>query len=847
VTEFLNPEFDIPGAGPGEAENWTVSVFMQNSGWAKFRAFEGFALSEGWEACSSFARLWSKHDTYDLDKAITITISSIGVSPANTFTVPGDLRKLLPPSAAFQVVGTTPGETNLDAYWTVESIEFDGTDTVITVTEDIDFDVAAEIVIPPILYLDIDNYGWGARLDSQKTYPIAALSVSDTLELSINRGAVVTVTFPGGETTAENVVDALNTQFGILGVDSDVVAVVENSVPVIKTMNQETGAVLKVTGGTAATKLDFPDGERFGFGQVAQLFSGYFQDHEAATADEIVDVLKTYIQHGYFRATDADGAERFFVRSEKTGELASVKVWGYQGEVMSDASWPITAVIPATNMLKLVIDGEDLEVTLTTGATTAEEILDDIQEALGVGSTATALIAGNGQIFIGGSVSIKVDSVGTTNANLGFIEDVIFYGNNNIHSELGFDDTESVGEYDVGFFESFDDVSALSAVFAGGTAIESRYENFEWTPVSDELLDTPVARVKSWAEWLSGGDIAVAGSGVFKIDGNKTEYYYPGASAMVQGSTANDGTYTVTTSSYSGGTTSIFVSETIPDGTADGSIYSMFFKSDADDFVQSWGTFLVDANAPPMHVYDGVVVGNEVTFPVEVQGNRNEMWIYVGTDRNLVLLRADAGTYDTAGELVAHLNAKLALQTSADLEFSVHEESDDQTSARIGFGWDGVGAVSQEIFFANQHGRHAELDMRSSIGLTHFINGEASRIRVPSSWFRNIEGTMSEKTPLHWESSPRFFDVDPDSRVSYSIETTDAGDVVVLYEGHEFALFNVLTSPDNSASEAFIPEGWGGALLEFAAWEAALGAATFNTGSPKPDVDYEDFESPWED
>lgn len=844
MTEFLNPEFDIAGAGPGEAEDWTVSVYFQGAGFAKFRDFEGFRLSEGWEACSSFARIWSGFDTYDLNKAVTIAISSVDVSPANTFTVPGDIRRILPKSASFQVVGTTPGDTHLDAYWTVESIEFDGTDTIITVTEEIISDVAANIIIPPVIYFNIDNYGYCAKIRGPLYNPFG-MPAGATIYLSINRQESVLITFVGGEKSPAEVASTLNDNFIALGVDDDVIAVVEGAYSVIKSLRHDTNIYLEITGGTASSM--FQEYEQYGYGQFAQLFSGYFDDVESVVAEDIVDVLKTYIQHGYFRATVAYGSNRFFVRSEKSGELASVKAWGHQGEVMSDASWPITAVTPSTDTLRLIIDGETLNVTLTTGATTAEEILEDILDVFGVGSTSTASITGDGQIVIGGALSIKVDSIGTTNSDLGFIEDVLFYGNNNIHAEFGFEDTESIGEYDVGFFESFDDVERLSAVFSKGTTIESPYEHFEWSPVETEILGAQIARMKSWAEWIGSGEIVAVAVGQFQISGDKRNYYYAGATAMVQGSTGNDGTYNVTSSSYSGGVTTISVSETVPDGTADGRIFSMFFEADADDFAQAWVTFLTNSEAPPMHAIDGVVIGNEVTFPLVISSNRNEMWIYVNTDEELILIQADADTYDTADGLVSNLNTKLSLQTSADLEFSVHNESDDQTSARIGFGWDGTGSTAQEFFFSNQHGRKDDLDIRGSIGLTNFINDKSSRIKVPSTWFGKVNGTTSKKSPQVWKSAQRFFDVDPDSRVSYSIQTTEAGENVILYEGHENALFNTLSSPDNSAFEDCIPEGWGGSILDFTTWEATLDTAIFNTGSPKSDVGYDDFEDPWED
>lgn len=856
MTEFSNHEFDIPGLGQGDAEDWTVEVYLQGAGFAKFRTFNDFIPSERWEDYSSFARLWSGYETYDLDKAITIYIPFTSIGTTNDiFLIPGDFRKLLPPSSSFLVSGVNPGETELDAYWTVDKTEFNGSHTKVYVTENIISAVDVNIIIPPIFYLNIDSYGWGARLVSVETYPLgppfypAGIPPWSTINMSINRQTSVVITFTaGGEVWPSEVVNTLNSEFVSLGIDDEVIAVVENSLPVIKTLRQSTDATLMITGGTVSTL--FSDKEEYGFGQFAQLFDGYFEDNMVATSAEVVDVLKTYVQHGYFRMIDSEAADRFFVRSEKTGELATIKAWGHNGEVMSDATWPIPAITPSTNILKLVVDGVDLDVALTTGATTADEILDDIQNAIDISGTDTIVdIVGDGQIVIGSKISIKVDSAGTTNSDLGFIEDVIFYGNNNIHTELGFYNTEAVGKYDVGFYEDFDETDSFTILFASGTSLESQYEQFEWAPVADELLNANSARMKSWAEWIGSGDIILINlPGEFQISGNKTDYYYAGASAMVQGSTLNDGIYTVTGSTYFGGVTKVNVSQTIPSSTADGRIYSMFFNLEDEDFEQSWeNTFLTNSDAPPMNAVEGVLIGNEITFPLEIPSNRNELLIYIDTDQNLILLRVDDDVYDTAGDLVANLNTKLSLKTSTDLEFSIHEESEDQTIARIGFGWDATGSVTQEFFFINQHGRHEGLDIRPLIGMTHFIDGQMSAVKVPSAWFSKIDGTSSIKEPKHWESSSDFYDVDPDSRISYSIQTTAAGDIVVVYEGHDFALFNSLSSPDNSSVESYIPEGWGGSILDLSTWEATLDTSIFNTGSTKPDVGYEDFESPWED
>ena len=126
---FVNPDFATAGDGPGEAEGWELTAFLQLPGWAKFRAFGGFALEERFEDHASFARLWSEVEPFDADGNLILTISAVGTTPLNYFELPGNLLRILPESACFEIVGTTPGSTNLDAFWTVDSIEFDGTVT----------------------------------------------------------------------------------------------------------------------------------------------------------------------------------------------------------------------------------------------------------------------------------------------------------------------------------------------------------------------------------------------------------------------------------------------------------------------------------------------------------------------------------------------------------------------------------------------------------------------------------------------------------------------------------------------------------------------------------------------
>ena len=850
VAEFQNKDFSIAGLGPGQAEDWILEAYLQLPGWAKFRTYQDFVLSERFNWFDSFAKIWSGIDPYDLDQALGLSIVAVGTSPSNYFEVAGDVLRLLPPSASVLVEGTVLGQTNLDGYWTVESIEFTGANTRIYVTEDVLASVPANLIIPPILYLNIDNYGWGAEIASQATYPIAPLGAGTTLFISINREAQVTATFAGGETTAQQVVDRLNSEFSTLSVDDLIVAVVEGSVPVIKTLAQATENYIDIEGGTANTTLLFGTREQYGFGQFAQLFDIYFEDPQNATAEELETILKQYVQHGYFMAREAQAGGSLKVQSEKAGDLATCQVWGYWGDVLSKAVWPIPARTPTNNELEISLDGEPaFTAVLTVGATTAEEIVQDLQNAfLSNAVTGKAEVAGNGQIVVGGLLSVKIIG-GSANTDLNFPNHTV-WGNNYFHGLLGFQDTTDTGAYDVGFFETFDEAPSVAALFAGGTSIESQFETFEWTAIYEDLDEVTISQapIKSWAEWLGGGEVTFVNQGAktFITPGDKRKYFYPGVKAIVQDSTGNDNLYTVVSNVQAILGTMVEVAEAIPDPTADGYIYPLFFPNGSEDFEQGWrGTFLTNPDDPPCRFWDGVLVGNERTFPINVPSNRNEMWIYVASEENLVHITIDPDTYDTAADLVANMNAKFAAASGADLEFSVHEESTDQTSAKIGFGWDGSGSTTEEFYFANQHGTYEELDIREVVGLIDLVQGVTSRVKVPSRYFKNLEGAVHGTVPDAWADDPKMFDVDPDSRFSYTIQTTPAAETVVVPEGQDFALFNQLKPfVDNSANESFIPEGWGGAILDEPAFEATLQVAWFDQ-PPLAPQQFENFEEGW--
>lgn len=65
----------------------------------------------------------------------------------------------------------------------------------------------------------------------------------------------------------------------------------------------------------------------------------------------------------------------------------------------------------------------------------------------------------------------------------------------------------------------------------------------------------------------------IAGTGSFTIAGNQTKDFRPGFRFTVTGSTGNDGTYTVRSSTF-GASTVLAVREAVPNAVADGNVIS---------------------------------------------------------------------------------------------------------------------------------------------------------------------------------------------------------------------------------------------------------------------------------
>jgi len=100
--------------------------------------------------------------------------------------------------------------------------------------------------------------------------------------------------------------------------------------------------------------------------------------------------------------------------------------------------------------------------------------------------------------------------------------------------------------------------------------------------VKSALIEATIVASASGAEdhyayTITGGDFDITdvntGTKTFKVAGDKTEFFVAGAQIKVAESTGNDGKYTVASSSFAAGETSIVVNEAVADATVDGKIY----------------------------------------------------------------------------------------------------------------------------------------------------------------------------------------------------------------------------------------------------------------------------------
>ncbi len=113
-------------------------------------------------------------------------------------------------------------------------------------------------------------------------------------------------------------------------------------------------------------------------------------------------------------------------------------------------------------------------------------------------------------------------------------------------------------------------VNNRASVFVGDDAAQStELEPGDSIGIAGQSLPTVYA--SGTPEVYDITDV-LQGPKTFKFLGDATAYFLAGDSIEVTGSTGNDGTYTVASSLFSTGKTSVIVEEAIPDSTADGDI-----------------------------------------------------------------------------------------------------------------------------------------------------------------------------------------------------------------------------------------------------------------------------------
>ena len=129
----------------------------------------------------------------------------------------------------------------------------------------------------------------------------------------------------------------------------------------------------------------------------------------------------------------------------------------------------------------------------------------------------------------------------------------------------------------------------------------------------------------------------------FIVAGNFAAEYVVGKSIVVTGSTGNDGAYTVRSSVFAGGNTTIVVEEEIPDPTADGGLRKGITAIDNGD-----GTLRIDIELP-----DTADDASDYAVDFDLADMPNPGAMVYGTVGTPVLLAAtDAAAVDVAAETV---------------------------------------------------------------------------------------------------------------------------------------------------------------------------------------------------
>lgn len=844
---ILNQNFLEPGEHPGDAKDWSISYVATGRGWGNLGKNDSLQPQDNFSWFDKFAEVIGGKDGPFALSNREFDIDTFGYWERRFTVNYVDLRALLPPGSRILIV-TTSGADSFGGFHRVDKVVRGTASSNIYVDKDLlwTFPTTAKIVIPPIIYCDVDGYGWAAEDFDLTTYPIkgGGMGAGTKAYITVDRGTRQEIVFAGGEATNGQVLDVFNAQM-----TEGSAEIIEGQIIWTSGTRGRNSTILVEKGDS---KLYVPEVENRGRGQFVQLWEQFFENMAQATAYEIGDAMASYFQHCRIASRFTSSGGWIRATSEHQGVDSKIQIAGPKGSVLARATWPISARVVGVNdeLTFMLNETQPVTVTLTEGATEPEVIATDIQTALTFYDTTVEVFESGGQVIIEVYGSIQCTG-GSANTDILFNEYVNAYGDQ-ASLDIGFPDGEARGD-DGELYESFDDLVSILALFGGeGTA-----EQFDWGArfASIEEAGVLIGSMLNWLVEVSRGTINLVDQAqnrvsLLGVGTDRSFAYRPGSKAVIEGSPANDNEYTVEYAAYESEVTYVYLAEQLPDGTGGGTLTPQTWVVDGDTFENGWGGAIEEGWISP-RVADGRIFGEPITFPLRVQDNRNVLWLCPSLT-SMKSMQVTGGEYDTPSALVTELNDQLdASGVSEAFSFEYLDMGDDTYRLTFGKNVERGLPSRHSCAFATVSGRQRGKDIRPTLGFSNLSpNGTERFIIYPRSVFNSINGTP-DPGELTEEDS---FLVDPYSLVIWlRLSDPTLSMTHVLDNDEEAGLFNDSEpSVGDSYVEEFVIDGWGGPKIEvtlspdFPDGPPEMSAlALFNT-DPGPATTYEDFETGWE-
>jgi hypothetical protein len=599
---FLTPDFDTPDPSgePGACADWVRETHQGLPGFAAFAQPHGFFdAAERFQWEDRPARIIGTVGApFRVGAAFKwfFPVAGVTTTPDNLIHFAGvDIRAALPPGCSFRVDGIAP-DLQLDGYWTVIAVAFDGTDSAVAVEEEVYAMAPGALAsIAAVVQCQVCDHGWAAAVIDETIYPLAPIIAAQTVIVRIDRGAPQTVSFVGGETTAADVAAVIDEV--LLGGGARVTAA--GQVQIYTDTVGPSGSV-QVEIGSAA--LVFQPWEETGRGQWAQPWPLYFSTPGSASIHETVEWAAAHWRHVKIGDTGAVSGARLLLRSERSGAAASLVVDDSRGGIHDAATWPIGARTPGIDdELLFEIDGAPVVVTLAIADRTPDLVAARIAAAFTMAGADAMTYGSPDRVYVDSRLSVWCAG-GTANAEIKFPTTATAYGGGDASTALGLRGASSVGVTDVGWFASFADVVSEFAEFSGGTPVAGMAETFTWADVFPTLDSTTHAEAPfcSWYGVRSGNPNLWPSSAESFDEGWRNEWL---------------STYTA-----------------------------------ALPVAGAW--------KPPGTSPDAQLVGRDLTFPLRITANRNRLAIYSETDLAWYTFSITPASYVTATALAAELEVQ---------------------------------------------------------------------------------------------------------------------------------------------------------------------------------------------